>query len=163
MKIYSFHYEKRKENSDKEIIFAVRAYLCNEKLQISVMRDEYGKPHIIGDENVFVSVTHAENLLLVAVSEKEIGIDAERCDRHVRNFRSLSERYFTREETDFLGDDFTKEDFLDMWVKKEALSKLLGGGVPCMKSMSVFDGRISFSKHSEYDGFIVYSVTFNKQ
>lgn len=162
MKIYRYPYDKKKNNSDNEIIASVREYIGDENAQISVVRDEYGKPRILGIDNLYVSVTHAENLLLVAVSEREIGIDTEQVDRKVRNFQSLAKRYFTKEETDFLGDNFTKDDFLHMWVKKEALSKLTGRGIPDFRENSIFSEKFKISEIRDFTNFIIYIAEYKE-
>lgn len=167
MKIYSFEYEKHSENATDDIIIsAVKLYLedkgrDSDELRISVIRDEYGKPHITGTDEIFVSVTHAEALLLVAVAPYEIGIDAEKRGRRVKHPASLSKRYFCEDEIEFLGENPGVDDFVDMWVKKEALSKLIGRGVPCMREMSVFSDKVVFESISHYDGYVVYSVKYS--
>lgn len=158
MKIYSYPYKKSSENSDREIIISVRTYLECKNTDVTVTRDEYGKPHIAKPQGIFVSVTHAENLLLVAVAEHEIGIDAEREGRRVRNPSALARRYFCEDEIDFLGENPTETTFTDMWVKKEALSKLLGKGVPAMREMSVFSERVILKRQTVYSGYVVYTA-----
>ncbi len=161
MKIYSFEHCRNRENSDIEILAAVSEYLgCELGVGVEVWRDEYGKPRVVGLENVYVSVTHSENLLLVAVSENEVGIDAEKAARRVKNPAALAKRYFCADEIEFLGDNPSQEDFCDMWVKKEAVSKLIGKGVGCMKYESVFSNRFKITKIQDYDGFIVYCAAF---
>lgn len=161
MKIYSFEHCSGNQNSDKEILAAVAEYSgCKLDCGVEVWRDEYGKPRVAGAENVYVGVTHSENLLLVAVSEKEVGIDAEKAERRVKNPLALAKRYFCADEIEFLGDNPTQEAFCDMWVKKEAVAKLLGKGVACMKDESVFSDRIKITAIKDYDGFIVYCATF---
>ena len=162
MKIYSYPYKKRTENSDKKIITSVREYIGKSEEQITVVRADFGKPVLSGTENIYVSVTHAENLLLVAVSERGIGIDAEYQGRCVRNFTALAKRYFTKEELDFLGDNFTKDDFLHMWVKKEAQSKLTGRGIPDFKENNIFSEKFKISKVTDFTDFIIYIAEYKE-
>ena len=169
MKIYSCECKKHSEKStDDFIISSLGLYLkekgepCGER-KIGVYRDQYGKPHIEGADGIYISVTHAESLLLVAVAPYEIGIDAESGQRRaVKNPGRIAKRYFCEDEIAFLGDEPDREEFLCMWVKKEALSKLIGRGVPCMREMSVFSDKVTFEKISEYDGYIVYSVRYSE-
>lgn len=165
MKIYSFD-KKSDTVTDEKIKEAVSLYLSENNIEpaenVSIFHDSYGKPTLSGIKNLYVSVTHAENLLLVAVSEREIGIDAEQVDRKVRNFVSLAKRYFTKEELDFLGDSFTKADFLRMWVKKEALSKLTGKGIPDFKEHSIFSEKFEISEIRDFTNFIVYIAEYKE-
>ncbi len=166
MKIYSFECEKHSVNATDDIIIsAVKLYFEEkgknaDELPIRVIRDEYGKPHISGTDGISVSVTHAETLQLVAVAQYEIGIDAEKEGKRVRNPASLARRYFCEDEIEFLGENPDIDEFLDMWVKKEALSKLIGRGIPCMREMSVFSDKVAFERISDYDGYVVYFVRF---
>ena len=158
-KIYKYRKSAAK-NSDNEIIKSVKQYLGDETANISVIRDKYGKPHISGADGVFVSVTHDKDICLVAVCDREIGIDTERADRKVKNPLSLAKRYFCEDEIAFLGEDPSALDFTDMWVKKEALSKLIGKGIPCMKQKSIFSDDIVFEKIEDCDGYISYYAVY---
>ncbi len=165
MKIYSF--EKKSDTvTEEKIKETVNIFLSEKNAEftgkVSVFRDDYGKPKLAGIENLYVSVTHAENLLLVAVSDREIGIDAEQVNRKVRNFHSLANRYFTKEELDFLGDNYTIDDFLRMWVKKEALSKLTGRGIPDFKEYSIFSEKFKISENTDYTNFIIYIAEYKE-
>ena len=160
-KIYKYK-KNNAGNSDREIIASVKQYLENQNAKFTVKRDEYGKPYISGIDGIHISVTHDKEICLVAVSDSQIGIDTERADRHVKNPRSLAARYFCSDEIAFLGENPTDEEFADMWVKKEALSKLIGKGIPCMKEKSIFSDDIVFQKLCICDEYITYCVRFKQ-
>ncbi len=155
IKLYKYPTVKTngKEYTDKKILESAKDYLGDGSP--CVTRDSYGKPHITVDTPLFVSITHTDDMLLVALSDFDIGIDAERAGRTIKNPAGLAKRYFTREEAVFLGENPTCADFLEMWVKKEALSKLIGKGVPCMKQYSVFSPEFELIEQN-IDGYIVY-------
>lgn len=141
--------------------------------RLTVVRDPFGKPHIrtlsevpgrregkeaAEAEKIYVSVTHTDGLALVAVSLFSIGIDAEREEKTVRYPEALARRYFTEEDLRALeNESFANGAFLTMWVKKEALSKLIGRGIPCMKEKSVFDPELVFEKLA-IPGYTVFAV-----
>lgn len=154
-KIYKYQKTTAK-NSDSEIIKSVKQYLGDEDVEISVTRDEYGKPYVYGADGVFVSVTHDKDICLVAVSDREVGIDTERVDRKIKNPAALAKRYFCDDEIAFLGENPSSLEFTDMWVKKEALAKLIGKGVPCMKDKSIFSDEIRLEGMDFCDGYILY-------
>ena len=176
IKIYSYK-KSDNGNSDKEILQSVREYLKkmqetkfpttipNSEFRIPncVLRDSYGKPTIIGIDGIHVSVCHDKDICLVAVAPFPVGIDMERSDRKVRNPLSLAKRYFCEDEVTALGENPTAEEFTDMWVKKEALSKLIGRGVPCMNQKSIFSDDLTFEKITDYDGYISYCVYYKQQ
>ena len=160
-KIYSYPHKRDGGNSDAEIIVSVREYLSRSS-GFSVNRDKNGKPHIVGIDGIYVSVAHDKELCLVVVSQREIGIDLERSERRVKNPTALARRYFCEDEIAFLGDSPSDEAFTDMWVRKEALSKLIGRGVPCMKEKSVFSEDVRMVKIDYYDGYIAYIAEYNE-
>ncbi len=163
MKIYSYPHSKNSKNSDNEILTSVKEYISDADANIFVERDVFGKPHIVGIDGIYVSVAHDKSLCLVAVAQSDIGIDLERADRKVKNPTALAKRYFCEDEIVFLGRNPTDAEFTDMWVKKEALSKLVGKGVPCMRDKSVFSEDIIFTKVCNYDGYIAYYVQYVDQ
>ena len=166
MKLYAFPDPKRgRAFTDDCVIAAVKLYeeengRASDALDLSVVRDENGKPSLAGLDGTFISVTHTDGLLLVAVAPYPVGIDAEKQDRRVRHPASLARRYFTPEEAASLGEDVCERDFLDLWVRKEALSKLVGRGIPCMREASAFDARFVLERVDDYDGYLVYAARY---
>lgn len=155
LSLYRHTHSREKENSTPQILASVREYLGSPRAEISVHRDEYGKPHLVGAEGVFVSVAHTDDICLVAVAEYEIGIDIESKSRKVKNPASLARRYFCEDEIAQLGENPSPEAFNEMWVAKEALSKLIGRGVPCMRERSIFSEGIEIVGIDDYEGYIV--------
>ena len=164
-KIYTYT-KSANANSDAEICASVgeflREFSDTAPDGFSVIRDKNGKPYIVGIDGIYVSVAHDKELCLVVVSQSEIGIDLERAERRVKNPLALARRYFCEDEIAFLGDSPTDAAFADMWVRKEALSKLIGRGVPCMKEKSVFSSDIRMEKIGDFDGYIVYTAEYSE-
>ncbi len=159
--LYRHTHRKGEENSTPQILASVREYLGSPEAEISVCRDEFGKPHLVGAEGVFVSVAHTDDICLVAVAQYEIGIDIENRSRKVRNPVSLARRYFCEDEILHLGENPSPEAFTEMWVAKEALSKLIGRGVPCMRERSIFSGGIEIVDIGDYEDYIVKIVRYS--
>lgn len=92
---------------------------------ISFERGAHGKPYIRGGGAQF-SVSHTAGAVCAAFSDgdTEIGVDIERRDRRVSG--RLKERTLSRDE---LAQCAADEDFLRMWVKKEAFLKRSGIGL----------------------------------
>lgn len=78
-----------------------------------------GKPY--SDKYKF-SISHSGDLVCVAISEEEVGIDIERITLN-RRWERLSRRILTLEEQDMCKDDKT---MTVLWTKKEAVFKLQG-------------------------------------
>ena len=86
-----------------------------------------GKPYF-PDSDLHFSVSHTKNHTFCCVSSKNIGIDAEECDR-VIDLR-LADKYLSpTEKQHFAAATDKRECLLRLWVLKEAYSKLLGKGI----------------------------------
>lgn len=92
---------------------------------VSFKLGAHGKPYIIGGGAQF-SVSHTTGAVCAAFSDddNEIGVDIECRDRRVSS--RLKERALSRDEFLQCADD---EDFLRMWVQKEAFLKRSGIGL----------------------------------
>lgn len=98
--------------------------------RVAFEKGAHGKPYIKGGGAQF-SVSHTKGAVCVALSdsETEIGVDIERKDRRISE--KLKERTLSKNE---LAKLVTDEDFLRMWVQKEAFLKRTGIGLTTMIS-----------------------------
>lgn len=116
--------------------------------EIDIIKSEKGKPYLKNISNLFFNISHSGNWVVVAISDKEIGIDVEKIKRI--NIR-IAERFFSNSENEFLkGLKGAEKDkcFFDLWTLKESYLKLLGKGLT--KSLSSF----SILKHN--DNFFLF-------
>ncbi|MGM9645446.1 MAG: 4'-phosphopantetheinyl transferase family protein [Eubacteriales bacterium] len=84
-----------------------------------------GKP-FIDNGGAFFSISHTENRVYCAVSDKNIGIDAEfspgKSDKKIQKFAN---RFFAVNEIEFIEKEgFSEKAFFEVWTKKEAYIKL---------------------------------------
>ena len=145
-----------KKQRQSDIQKAVREYLNNPK--IKVVYDEKGRPSIENSEKkVHISVTCAGSVMLVALYEKAIGIDGEYLpplyDPESKiDFMTLAERFFSVDEVEYLRDssrETEKENFVKIWVRKEAYVKAAGKTIAEFPNFSVVDGsRFAKKVHS---------------
>ena len=84
-----------------------------------------GKPYF-PDGNWHFSISHTANFAFCALSEKNIGLDAEEIGRKVTP--AMLEKFTSPTEKTRLGAD-PQDAFLRLWVLKEAQSKLTGRGM----------------------------------
>ena len=133
MKIYVL---KDKELSTEQ---AIKKCL---KRDVEIVRNEYGKPIITGD--IHIGVTHANGLTFIGVWDKNFGIDAEHSKRKVKK-DLIVRKYYTESEKN--------ENFLDVWVKKEAYLKFLGTGLKEIKKADT--SHLEFKKVL-YKDYIMY-------
>ncbi|MCH5190695.1 MAG: 4'-phosphopantetheinyl transferase superfamily protein [Oscillospiraceae bacterium] len=87
--------------------------------------EKSGKP--IAD-NCFVSISHSGSAVAVCKSDTPVGIDIEKIDRE-RNFERIVKRFYHGEEVKNLFKNPSAEKFYEIWTKKEAYSKIFGGGL----------------------------------
>ncbi len=85
--------------------------------------NEFGKPYA---ENVdlYFSVSHSEDVVICAVSERPVGIDVEKI--RVVRFKT-AERFATAQELEYIGEN--AERFFEIWTLKEAYFKCIGTGL----------------------------------
>ena len=82
-----------------------------------------GKPYV---DNYKFSISHCGNLVCVAISKVEVGVDLE-CVTRGRDWRGLRRRVLTSQEKELLAED--SQTMTENWTKKEAVFKLVGGKV----------------------------------
>ncbi len=114
--------------------------------QQEIMLTDAGKPYFPHSPLHF-SISHTKDHVFVCVSEKNVGIDAEEIGRKIRPslMRILSAGEGARVKNE--------DDFLKLWVLKEAFAKLTGQGMGnYLKNTDFYpdDGRIR-----EIDGCFV--------
>ncbi len=105
-------------------------------VDLTIARDENGKPYFTFIPLHF-SISHSNTLVAVALSDKNVGIDLEFINGD-RDILSISKRFFAADEhSDLISSKYPTEDFFGLWVKKEALSKLLGTGLSSICSAQI--------------------------
>ena len=88
-----------------------------------IIYGENGKPYIKGN-GLFYSLSHSGTLAVCAVSDSEIGVDAEQISR--ADFK-IAKRIFTDREIAFI--DGSAEKFIRLWTLKESYMKYCGSGL----------------------------------
>ncbi len=85
-----------------------------------------GKPELDG---VFFNLSHSGNIVICAVSEKEIGCDIEKVEKTPEG---VSERFFCPSETAYIQAGIGSERdnrFFRIWTMKESYIKMTGEGM----------------------------------
>lgn len=118
-----FYAEKNAYSSSEKALREVFAtYL--QILNPVFARTENGKPYLsFPSRPVFFSISHTDEKLFIALSDKEIGIDAESLARKIRYVPVVKQKFFPSEQNDVSS----SADFLRLWTIKESTVKWLGG------------------------------------
>lgn len=83
---------------------------------------ENGKPYAPSYPEIHFSLSHSENIAVAAFSDRPVGVDCERAERHVSE--ALIERFLSEDEARRY-----KDEPLLLWVAAESVSKLSGDGI----------------------------------
>ena len=134
------HIEKKKIFADK-VRSAVGYTLVLEEARDEIVFLENGKP-CFKDVPLHFSISHSENMVIAAVSERNVGADVEK----IRDIpRGVADRFFTEQEKQC--------DFFEIWTKKEAYGKYCGD---MAKAFAKNVTELSF--YTEKDGEYVIAV-----
>ncbi len=97
--------------------------------EIELMENE--KPHIKGRGDVFFNISHSGEMVVLGISDKEIGVDVEK----VKHFKeSLINYVFMPQDQDLAKELMISESDMDkvytrLWTVKESIMKYSGMGI----------------------------------
>ena len=103
-------------------------------VRLELSYGEHGKPYLKSHPAFNVSLSHAGDIAMCAISEQEIGVDVQD-HRAISDERmiSLAARFYAPEEQQFLEEapsfDVRQERFFRIWAAKEAYAKYTGKGL----------------------------------
>lgn len=99
--------------------------------RIEFGKNEFGKP-FAKKLPVHFSISHSSNMVICAVSDKEIGIDIEK----IRPINpKAAEKFATEREIEYISSN--QNGFFEIWTLKEAYFKCIGTGLGAdIKSVS---------------------------
>ena len=135
---YDYIYETKKNRISKyknEIVrtrsiigeIILSELLSKEKIDYKTLKfqtNEYGKPYIEG-KNIYYNISHSHDYVIVAISNKEIGIDIEKIRK---NPTSIINQIATDNEKAYILADSenTNKRLFEIFTLKEAYFKMLG-------------------------------------
>lgn len=123
-----------------------------------VYKDNNGKPYVNLD--YYVSISHTKNILVIAISNFEIGIDIEEdryIDKYLYNLFKSSK-------------DYNQISYIQNWTIKESFLKLLGVGlliepskIIIKKNYIIYNDLIAKFKTYKLDGYIISFSSFETE
>ncbi len=99
------------------------------------------KPYIEGEEGIFFNLSHSKEVAVCAISDSEVGIDAEQ----VKEFKdSLIDYVFASVEADYIKKTCGFEEernslYTRLWTMKESIMKFYGTGISMNPKNIVFN------------------------
>ena len=125
--------EKQKEkalrfkNEKDQIRSMISSYLINSLSKEELLFNEMGKPFY--ENGPFFNVSHSGKFVIMAVSNKEIGVDIE--ENNEQDMSSLI-KIFNEAEVKLLKEH---ADFYYLWCAKESLIKCMGSSINKIKEV----------------------------
>ena len=125
--------------------------ILKDKYQIRNLSFDFSKKPKLVDNKIFFNISHTENVVVIGISNQEIGIDIENLNRITSsNFN----RILSKEEYDYYVMLGRLNRFLiETYVKKEAYLKYLGVGINT-KFNQIDTTKLSFFKKKFKDYLI---------
>lgn len=105
-------------------------------LEFGITKD--GKPILVSHPHIYFSLSHSGNRAVCLISDKQIGVDIEYKSRRLfaggqeKPLFAVAKQSFTKKEYDVfrsLSGTDQQEYFLQIWTRKEAVSKAIGKGL----------------------------------
>ncbi len=122
------HYSKREEcylRARCQLKRELARYSQQSLHNIHLRSNEHGKPHWEAQPQIHFNISHAADILLIAIDSSPIGIDVERI--HPRNFSGIAPRFMAEPQlTQFRERGCPSEEFFACWCSTEALIKQAG-------------------------------------
>ena len=117
----------RYKNEIDQIRSLVSSYLMNQLSKEEMKYKETGKPYF--ENGPFFNVSHSGKYIMMAISDKEIGIDVE---ENIERDMSPLMRIFNEAEAKIIKEH---ADFYYLWCAKESLIKCMGSTIGKIKEI----------------------------
>lgn len=108
------------------VIICKTLNICNN--EITFEKNKYGKPYLLKYCDFQFNISHAKDVIAIAISDKPVGIDVE----PIREAPlQVANRFFTESEVSYMKQTNNDRDkrFYEIWTKKEAYVKYTGEGL----------------------------------
>jgi 4'-phosphopantetheinyl transferase len=111
------------------------------------------KPYLISDNQVKFNLSHTDDLAIIALSNKDVGIDLE-YQKQDFDFKEVLTHVYSNEEINtILKSENQRYTFYKFWTRKEAIVKAIGTGInEHLLMVPAIDG------HHKVDSFIIYGI-----
>lgn len=119
--------KKTKDLGDLLVQYSIYKYFGISPNQWEIYYNEFGKPLVKSERDIYYSVSYSKDWILCIVSNKSIGIDVEyiKCI----DYKSISEYFHDCENIQVNSAKDQLSEFYKIWTLKESYLKLLGTGL----------------------------------
>jgi phosphopantetheinyl transferase len=131
IKLYICEYQYKKETyraDERRVRDFLFETVCkrNSIKNPEIIKGEHGKPYIKGNP-FYYSISHCKGLVIMAVSDNEVGVDCELIREH--NLRALERVASEKERLKIEYSEDRMVEFFRLWTMKESYVKLIGTGI----------------------------------
>lgn len=150
-----FYAYKSREYSHEMLFHVLESFYDLKVTESDFTANANGKPSLKKGDIKF-NITHADGLIMIAVGDKEVGIDAENVFRKA-DAQKIAEKYFSDDER---GQIKTDKHFYTLWTKKESAIKYAGLSLAAALKNTSFRGEKP-TGYAEYADAITRSYSFD--
>lgn len=144
--------ERKQRYARNALIFKAYFDMTNKSDKDIYSYDKFGAPYFKTLENIHLSISHSNNIVVVAISKHSVGVDIEYVLKDV-DYNKLANRLFNINESSKIH---TLNDFYDVWTKKESYLKYLKDFKNIsLKSFNVFDLYQKFIRIDKINNYII--------
>lgn len=107
--------------------YALKKHYGIEGTDIEIEKNEYGKPELKNQKDIYFNVSHSGDWVICALSSYPVGVDVELNKEH--DIEIAKRFYSEKEYKTLLESDNAKELFITYWTLKESYVKAEGKGM----------------------------------
>ncbi|MBR4608601.1 MAG: 4'-phosphopantetheinyl transferase superfamily protein, partial [Lachnospiraceae bacterium] len=143
--------------SPEDVLVRMRHLPVERRQALHYRYGKNGKPYWV-ELPYYFSLSHSGDLVALAVSEQEIGLDVQKVTG--TDWKKLAGRFFAQEEQRELeklceiSEELGRKEFFRLWCQKESYGKMTGEGLlPYLqKKVTAFENAVLLEKELELGG-----------
>lgn len=126
-KVDHFRFTKDKKLSSGAYLLLIKL-LSEENVSSPIFKfEKFGKAYISNYEDIHFNLSHSENIVACAISDRKIGVDVEYNDSTID--LNIAKHYFYNKEYEkIMNSENPSNEFFNYWVLKESYMKYTGLG-----------------------------------
>lgn len=127
------------------IKISIESFLNKSIDNLTFITNEYGKPTLL-NHNCFISISHKEDYLVIAISNNDLGVDIEKINSKYRNVAS---KIYDEESFNKYNNNIDK--IIKDWTILESFVKLIGKNMYIdLKSLKLTNNQIIDHENNTY-------------
>lgn len=147
--------ERLRFEKDKLLSLAAGLLIRREIGDVPMRMNEHGKPYAV-DSGTYFSVSHSGDCDVIAVDDREIGVDVEKLPD--KDYMKIAERFYHPGELRYVQNaEDPARAFTRIWTRKEAYLKQIGIGIATdLRAFDTTSGELAARIVSyDLDGYVI--------